>query len=351
MTAAGDLITPTGRLVMPAGAPRGEWLEARRWRGHTIGPHSLGYCIGASDVPSILDLQYVDTPAHVYRDKVMGIERAPNAAMAWGNIFEAPIAAEWCRRNRAVIDEIGLVAHTDHPWLQATIDRRVRECPVYKDTPAGECLLEVKHMDMASASRWHEEIPDRLMAQLLVQLYVTGYGHAHYAAKVPGDMRQGIVYAEQEKDLTEYVVGEVMRFRREHLLTGVEPAWNIDDKALRMVELDKATHPGRIGELALDGVDAVHEYAAAAARESAAKKDKERAKATLLQQADGAEVVTFAGDLAYEFRPTRRTHVDLDALRERHPAAYADAEVVSQRTSHTLSIAKAYRVPTRKDAS
>lgn len=348
MSRVGELITPNGVLVLPADAPRAQWLEARRWRGHTIGPHSLGFCIGASDVPSILDLEHVDTPAHVYRDKLMGIEKEVTEAMTWGTIFEGPIVGEWCRRNRAVIDEIGLVAHAEHPWAQATIDRRVRECPVYKDTPDGECLLEAKHMDFASASRWHEEIPDRLMAQLVFQLWVTGYSHAHYTAKVPGTMRSGIVMAEEVKDLTEYVVAEVMRFRRDALVRGVEPPWNITDKALKMVELDKRTHPDRIGELDIDGVDAVHEYAEAAARESAAKKDKERAKAKLLQLADGAEVVTFAGELAYQFRPVNRTSVDLDALRERYPAAYADPAVTRQKTSHAISIAKEYKVPTER---
>jgi hypothetical protein len=83
----GDLITPTGRLVLFPDELGGEqWLAARRWRdpkdiarrldrdGLTDHEYKrLGYRIGSSDVPSILDLEGVDTPAHVYRAKVYDI--------------------------------------------------------------------------------------------------------------------------------------------------------------------------------------------------------------------------------------------------------------------------------------
>lgn len=347
MTKVGTLVTPTGRLVMSADAmhrDRAAWLNARRERDEVPGR----YCIGSSEVPSILDLEGVDTPAHVYRRKVYNIETPTNEAMIFGSILEAPIAAEWARRNRVVTDEIGLLAHADKPWHQTTVDRRVRECPVYKGTD-DICIAEIKNMGFSSASRWHADLPDRILAQIVHQLYVTGVHHAHYACLVGGNtLKQGIVYADREADLMAYVVSEVDRFREQYLLAGVEPAWS-NEKPNKMIELDKASHPERIGELDINGVDAVHEYAAAAARESIAKKDKERAKAKLLQLADGAEVVTFAGELAYQFRPTERTNVNLDRLRERHPAAYADAEVVSKTNSHTIVISKAYKVPTRED--
>jgi predicted phage-related endonuclease len=351
MTEVGELITPNGLLVMTAEQMRGgreEWLAARRWREGVPG----GFCIGASEVPSILDLEEVDTPAHVYRAKVMNIRREPNDAMLWGNIFEAPIAAEWCRRNRAVIDEIGLVAHKDYPYMQATIDRRVRECPVFKDTPEGECLLEVKHMDRAPAARWHAGCPDRLNAQMRFQLWVTGYSHGHFACKVPGTMKQGIIYADQEPEITEYIIAEVERFRTENLIAGVEPPWNTTDKPLRMIELDKTTHPERDGvaELDINGIDAVHVYAQAAADASAAKKRQDAAKAELMRLANGAAAVKFCDELAYRFGPTTKTKVNLDRLSERYPDAYNDPEVVSETKSHAIYLAAPYKVkPNRED--
>jgi hypothetical protein len=123
--------------------------------------------------------------------------------MNWGHLNEPPIAMEWCRRNHAVIDEIGLVAKDDEPWHQSTIDRRVRECPVYRrdGDRRGVPARGQERRTLTSASRWHAEIPDRIYAQILAPVYVTGYGHAHYACLVGGNvMKQGIVYADRETE-------------------------------------------------------------------------------------------------------------------------------------------------------
>lgn len=355
----GELVTPTGVLVLGAeqmSADRAAWLQARRWRlpDHlTIKQvegmsskqhHDHGYRIGSSDVPSILDLPGVDTPAHVYRDKVSGVGTRTNEAMQWGHLLEDSIAREWCRRNRAVIDEIGLVAQQGTPWHQSTVDRRVRECPTVKGL-ADRCGLEVKNVGFQSASRWHTDLPDRIVGQLLHQLYVTGFDHMHYAALVGGNqLKQGIVWAERETKLTGYIIGEVERFRTEHLLAGVEPEWNTTDKAAKLIELDMATHPEKIGEIDITEIGWVMEYAQAAADESAAKRRKEQAKAKLAQMADGKQFVTFSGELAYRYGSTKRAKVDLDKLAERYPAAFADKDIVSQAESYTLYIDKAYKV-------
>jgi len=340
MAKIGELVTPTGRLVLgPDDLKTEKWLQARRWRGHTIGPHSLGYCIGSSDVPSILDLEHVDTPAHVYRDKVYAIEREPTPAMHKGVVSEPFIAMEWCRRNRAVIDEIGLVARDGAPWHQTTIDRRVRECPV---DPGRECGLETKRMEEASASRWLRDEPDRLLAQIIHQLYVTGYHHMHYMVDVPGDFRQGIVYAEREQRLMAHVIEKVDRFRREHLIPGIEPAWN-PAKSSKLIALDNATHPQRDGvvEIGVEEIGEVMEAAELAAEATALEKRQSAAKARLRQISAGAAVATFSGERAFWYSEGRRTNVDLEMLKERWPDAH-DA-CVSEKTFPVLHIDKAYK--------
>jgi predicted phage-related endonuclease len=347
MIAVGEKITPNGLLVMDAERMRGDragWLEARRKRAGVPG----GFCIGSSEVPSILDLDGVDTPVHVYRSKLGLYETRQNEQMLWGSLLEETIVNEWCRRNRAVIDEIGLVAHADQPWHQTTIDRRVRECPVYKGT-SEECVLEAKNVGFASASRWHADIPDRILAQILHQLYVTGYKHAHYACLVGGNtMRQGIVYAARESETTEFIVGEVERFRTEYLLTRTEPPWDTTDKAAKLLEMDAISHPDRVGEIGIDEIGDVMDYALLSRAAGDAKKELEVARARLAQLANGHEIVTFANKPAFRYGPSTRTHVDLDRLREKYPDAYADPEVVEERKSHTIYIDKAYKVPPRK---
>ena len=368
MVKIGDLITPTARLVLPPERLGGEeWLEKRRWRSPKEDRivrldrddltdeefRRLGYRIGSSDVPSILDLPGVDTPAHVYRAKVYDIRPEPNEAMNWGHLLEAPIALEWCRRNRAVIDEIGLVAKDGTPWHQSTIDRRVRECPVWRDRPADparhdaniECLLEVKNVGHQTASRWHADIPDRIYAQLLHQLYVTGYGHAHYACLVGGNvLKQGIVYADRESEVMDYVIAQVERFRNEHLLTGVEPEWDVSEKPDKMIALDEATHPDRIGTLDLEGVGEVMAYAQASRNASDAETERKKASARVRQIADGREFLMFADQPAARIGETVKTYCRLDKLKEKYPDAYADPEVVYETKSHTIYVDKAYKV-------
>lgn len=363
----GELITPTGRLVLyPDELGGEEWLAARRWRhpGDLPGMEyeerpqrvdggmwkRLGYRIGSSDVPSILDLPGADTPAHVYRAKVYDIRPEVNEAMTWGHLNEPAIALEWCRRNHAVIDEIGLVAKENAPWHQSTIDRRVRECPIYTTATSGadvpqECLLEVKNVDAHTAMRWHKEIPDRIYAQLLHQLYVTGYGHAHYACLVGGNrMKQGIIYADRERKVMDYVIAEVERFRNEHLLTGVEPEWDVSEKPDKMIALDEATHPERVGTLDIEGIGEVMAYAQASRNASDAETEREKAAARVRQIADGREFLMFADEPAARIGKTTRTYCRLDKLKERYPDAYADPEVVYEKSSHTIYIDKAYKV-------
>jgi hypothetical protein len=163
----------------------------------------------------------------------------------------------------------------------------------------------VKNVGFASASRWHREIPDRILAQIIDQLDVTGYGHAHYACLVGGNvMKQGIVYADRETELRDYLRAEVRRFRAEHLLTGREPEWNVSEKPDKMIALDEATHPERVGTLDIEGIGEVMEYARLARRKADAETARKAAAARLRQLADGREFVTFAGQPAYRLGPT-----------------------------------------------
>jgi hypothetical protein len=182
--------------------------------------------------------------------------------------------------------------------------------------------LEAKNVGFASASRWHADIPDRILAQILHQLYVTGYKHAHYACLVGGNtMRQGIVYAARESETTEFIVGEVERFRTEYLLTRTEPPWDTTDKAAKLLEMDAISHPDRVGEIGIDEIGDVMDYALLSRAAGDAKKELEVARARLAQLANGHEIVTFANKPAFRYGPSTRTHVDLDRLPRRRDDA------------------------------
>jgi hypothetical protein len=343
---------------------REAWLAARRWRspcdvlgadadcedGVHLAGHPAGYRIGSSEVPSILDLDGVGTPVHVWRNKVLGVKEPVNERMQWGHLFEGVIAEEWQRRNRCVVDEIGLIAHVGKPWHQSTIDRRVVECPTVKGLRNG-CGLEVKNVGYSSAERWGRDFPDRIIGQVAHQIFVTGYDHMHLAVNIGGNqMRQGIIWRDREEALISYVVGEVDTFRSSYLLTGTEPPWS-DSKAAKLIELDKATHPIRAGEASVEDIGWLMEYAEAQARESAAKKTKEEAKAQLARIANGVQVVLFSDRPAWSYRESHAEKVNsagIDVLKERYPDAYNDPDVVERKTTYTLVVDRAYKVKAKE---
>lgn len=325
-------VTPTAVRVLPADADREQWLAARR-RG-----------IGSSDVPAILGLTDRRTPVHVYHDKRGDLVDEQTEPMLWGSLLEDVIAREWARRNRSVIQRVGLIAHADEPWRLATLDRRVAECPLNRDTREA-CALEVKCRHAFSTHRWRSDVPDDVLAQTTWQQDVTGYEHIHVAVLIGGnEYRQTVV--RRDDQVTAYVRREVDRFRTEHLLAGAEPVWDLD-KAAALVELDTLMHPDRVGEIDIEAIGEVLEYAELSARKGAAERALKAARATLGRLANGARYVTFGNHLAYEFAPVTKATPDLARLAERWPDAYADC--VTDKTHYQIRIAKPFRQGAGKD--
>ncbi|WP_431976140.1 YqaJ viral recombinase family protein [Micromonospora haikouensis] len=324
--AAARRATPTAVRLLAADTDRDTWLAARR-RG-----------IGSSDVAAILGVADKHTAVHVYRDKRGELVDDAGEAALWGRLLEEPVAREWARRQRSVVQRVGLVAHVDEPWRMATLDRRVAECPMNREIRTA-CALEVKCRSAFKASRWRSDVPDDVLAQAVWQMAVTGYDHIHVAVLLGGnELKMTVV--ERDERMERYVLREVTRFREQHLLAGVEPAWDLD-KAAALIEMDALMHPERVGEISLDEVGEVLEYAELSARAGAADRALKRARATLARLARGAQTITFGGELAYEFNPVTKRSADLDGLRERHPAAYADC--VTEKTHYQVRIAPEFR--------
>jgi putative phage-type endonuclease len=319
-------VTPAAYRVLPADADRDAWLAARRDG------------IGASDVPAILGVSDYTTAVHVYRDKRGELVDDAGEAALWGSLLEEPVAREWARRQRSVVQRVGLVARVDAPWMRATLDRQVLECPMDREVRT-RCALEVKCRSAFKAYRWHADVPDDVLAQAVWQMAVTGYDHIHVAVLLGGnELKLSTVFREQ--DLERHVVGGVTRFRDEHLIPGVEPDWDLS-KAARLIEMDSLMHPERTGEIAVADLDAVLEYAQRSAVKSAAEKALKESSATLRRLAAGKEIVTFGGELAYQYTPSKRSRCDLEQLKEQFPDAYAAC--VAESTSHTLRVSPTFR--------
>lgn len=328
--APGRLVTPTGRLLLPADIDRDTWL-AERTHG-----------IGSSDVPAILGVDDYRSPLHVWHDKRGELPDDAGEPAHWGNVLEGPIAGEWARRNRSVIAPIGIVAHATNPVMRCTLDRLITECPL-PETARQVCALEVKCRSAFKAARWHAGAPDDVLAQVLWQLAVTGLDHMHYAVLIGGnDYRQGVIRADDHADVMADIVTGCLRFWDEHVAAGIPPAPSGDPE--RLAEMHRRMHPNRSGVVELgdgDAFDDLQDYERARLAEAAAKRRKNAAKARLLAHLGDARTATFDGHRAYALEPTERSTPDLARLAERWPDAYADC--VTTTTGERLDIESRYR--------
>lgn len=324
--AAARRVTPTAVRVLPADADRDVWL-ARRRDG-----------IGSSDVAALVGASSFATALHVFLDKRGELDDNAGEAALWGTLLEDTVAREWQRRNASVVRRVGLVAHQTDPWMLATLDRQVLECPLSRDQREA-CALEVKCRSAFLAGKWRRDVPDDVLAQTTWQMAVTGYRHIHVAVLIGGnDYRQTVV--RYDPDLALYIRGEVNRFRERHLLPGVPPPADLD-RADAYIELDARLHPDRVGEIDVVDVGDVEEYARLSRAKGEAERALKGAKARLHELAAGAQFVTFENRLAYELQPRSRDRVDLALLAERWPDAY-DA-CVSKTSYHQIAIGKEFR--------
>jgi putative phage-type endonuclease len=323
-------VTPTAVQLLPANASREQWL-ARRREG-----------IGSSDIAKIVGVADRQQAVHVWHDK-MGTPLDDDAGepALWGTLFEDTIAREWCRRNRSVIRRVGLVAHTEAPWAMCTLDRLVQECPL--DEPGDRrtrCALEVKMRSAFKSHRWHRSVPDDVLAQTAWQRRVTGLDHVHVAVLLGGnELRQAVV--RRDAEIETYLMTSAETFWHNHIISGDEPEWDYDNHPEDLLDLDAKLHGERVGELDLDGIGEVMEYAELSAAAGEAERARKAASARLAQLANGARYLKFSGELAFQYAPRTRANVDLARLAEHHPAAYADC--VSDTEFYAVQLAKQFK--------
>lgn len=303
--------TPTAVRVLPADAPRTEWLTARR--DHLC----------SSDLPPLLGVSSWGTPASVYYDKIgqLGDDTAGEAAL-WGSLLEEPVAREWARRNRATVRRLGLVEHETRGWQAATLDRVVTDCPTGEP---GGCFLEVKCRSAFKADRWRRSVPDDVLAQVLWALATTGYGHAHVAVLIGGnDYRQHTI--RPDPALIADLVAAGQRFWTEHVLAHRPPPASGAADA----DLYDQLHPNRAGVVHLDDTDdlidaanALDAYRGAGTAERVAAAAKAAARAELVRLTGNGDTAVIDDDVRWTYTASTRVSVDLAALAEQYPDVYA----------------------------
>jgi predicted phage-related endonuclease len=198
----------------------------------------------------------------------------------------------------------------------------------------------VKCRSAFKAHRWRSDVPDDVLAQTVWQLAVTGYDHIHVAVLIGGnEFKQTVV--RRDEQIEAYVLGEVRRFRNEHLLAGVEPEWDLS-KAEALIAMDSLMNPDRVGEIGIQEIGEVIAYAERSRAKGDAEKALKESRAALTRLADGHRTVLFGDELAYELAPVTKATPNLDRLAERWPDAYADC--VTDKTHYQIRLAPEFRI-------
>lgn len=313
------LITPTGVLhadIDPI-SDRDTWLAARR----------LG--IGSSDIPTLVGADKYATVLDLWLDKRGELPDTPaGEAAAWGMLLEDVIATRWAVLHDTTVERAPILAHVDHPWRLASLDRVVTRCPglgLGAVLAEPVCALEVKTRSAWKAGSWREDVPDDVLAQTQWQLHVTGLDHIHVACLIGGQRLVEHV-ADPDPQVIDYITGEADRLW-DAVQTGVAPY--VDPSALLIDLLDRL-HPNREGHVALPAVqveDIRRRYVDAQAAAKAAEEAKDAAKAELVVLLGAADTAV-VGDgeharVAATYKPTMRASTDLDLLKASWPDAYA----------------------------
>jgi len=266
-------VTPTGVLVYDGPAHTDEWYATRR-RGIT-----------ATDLPKILDLSEYGTARHVWLDK-QGLapdDDAESEAARWGTVLEGPVADEWAHRNGCEVVPVGILAHAEHRWMLASLDRIVLDCPI----DAGPCGLEVKTRSAFVAGKWSTDIPDDVLAQVQWGLEVTGLSHMHVAALIGGQRLTDFVVW-RDDDVIAY-----LRSGAEHLWAQVA-AGEMPECAptAALGRLLDAMHPDRDGDVMVSEDTAgalLADYLDASAAVKDAEQRRDAAKVAIVDQLGDAE--------------------------------------------------------------
>ncbi|SDM76411.1 YqaJ viral recombinase family nuclease [Streptomyces wuyuanensis] len=314
--AAGRRVTPTGRLMLHHTAERDVWLNARR-RG-----------IGSSDLPAVMNLSGFKTPLHVFHDKRGRLPHDDDWSEAahFGVLFEDPLARDWARRNRTVVEPVGLIANEAEAWQMCTLDRLCTECPLDRSVRS-LCALEVKTRNAFVANLWRQGPPDDVLAQVLWQILVTGLDHVHVVCLIGGqDYRQYTVRRDEHVKLVAYLNAEAGRLWHDHIVPGRAPAPTGLEPPEALISLYDRLHPDREGVAVLDrdmdARDAMTEYLEGVALERDGKRQKAAAKAKLLAALGGAQAAHIQDRPFFSIEQSHKKTPDLARLAEEFPEAY-----------------------------
>lgn len=302
-------------LILPASAPRQEWLDNR------VG-------IGSSDIAAILGLSSWSSPYALYHQKRGTLRDTPdNESMRWGRRFEEAIAEEFQEQHEGElwVRDSGLYRSTERPWQIATPDR---ELYPWQIPPADDPLALLECKTAGAFDGWGDAgtdaIPVHYRAQVQWQMDVLEVGVTYVACLFSGHTYREYIVERDDDDIAFMREAGEAFWRR--VLNGDEP-----DVDWRPATRDALTeiYPGLDDDRAVVGDDIAERYRRAKELFDAAKREKDEAENELREAMGNAKyAVTFDGKVASR-SVFERESVDTSLLRTEFPDAWEACKTVS----------------------
>lgn len=243
-----------GVEILPPGAGREEWLEARR-----IG-EAAEWRLGASEISAAMGICPPEwgSPFSLYWQKKLNMQGEMSEAMEWGLRHEPAIAAKFAENHPEFDVRVsGLYRHGVHGWMVATPDRLLFEQMDTTGmraggstgviTPPTRAVALAQFKTASSVDGWGEpgtdDIPVYYKAQIIWEQDVYGADLTHVAVLFRGNMYREYVVGYDADDAK--VMREAGAEFVQRLVDGNPP--RIDGSAATTHTL-KALHPSLIDE-------------------------------------------------------------------------------------------------------
>jgi len=309
-TLTGAPTLPACTQLLPADAPRPQWLKARK----------AG--LGGSDASTIAGVNPYSSRYALWLDKTgRATDEDENAAMRWGKLLEPAMRTAFTEDTGIAVHSAGLQQSTTRPWQLLSPD----------GITADGGLFESKTAGWRVAKDWDDQVADHAEVQVQHGLAVTGLTHAWVVALIDGrDFR--VHRVNRDDELIRVLTDMEETFWTGHVLADTPPG--MEATALDAVKgqypiADESAVPVVAPAARVDPLLA--EYRAGKAAEKAGKDRAATAEAALRLLLGDATALAVGDRTVATCRPVTTRRLDSKRLRADHPGL---ADTYTNPTTH-----------------
>lgn len=289
-----------------------EWLSVR-----TKG-------IGGSDIGAICGVSPFTSARQIYFNKTGQYQEAlkPGAAaqerMKWGHLLEPIVAAEYASRTGQKLIELdATLAHKDHPWMRANVDRLIVDD---EGVPYG--ILECKTTSEYNNEEWENgELLLSYIYQLNWYMHILDLKYGAFACLVGGNKFYHYEVYRNDELIQNTLIPAATNFWYDNVLKLKEPELQATDEEFvntKYAEVEKNSEITLGEDIDNELARTVFECKAQIKElESTMKEAQNRLKERLKDHEIG-----YCRDYTIKWSPRTQTRVDTDRLKTDFPEVY-----------------------------